>query len=148
MVPRHQAAQHADNKYVFTPTTDPHAAPEASHDALDGWFVNTLPDLNQSNPIVAQYLTQNMIWWIEKVGLDGLRIDTFPYVGATFWQQYLGTLTILYPHLTAIGEVTTEDPSVNAFYAGGRTLAGADTPPHHPLRLPHVDHAARRPHAR
>lgn len=58
-------AHHSDNKYVFPPITDPHAAPEASLDALDGWFVNLLPDLNQQNPVVAQYLTENMIWWIE-----------------------------------------------------------------------------------
>ena len=122
------AARHLDNQYAFPPITDPHAAPAAAHDALDGWFVNVLPDLNQQNPIVAQYLTQNMIWWIEQAGIDGLRIDTFPYVQRTFWQQYLTTLTTLYPRLTSIAEVTTGDPTVNAFFAGGRTLAGPDAP--------------------
>ncbi len=121
------AAHHADNKYAFGPITDPHAAPAASLDALDGWFVNILPDMNQQNPAVAQYLTQNMIWWIEQAGIDGLRIDTFPYVQRDFWQQYLSQLTALYPRLTSIAEVTTGDPSVNAFFAGGRTLDGVDT---------------------
>ena len=120
-------AHHLDNRFAFSPVTDPHAPPRAAEDALDGWFANVLADLNQANPAVRQYLTENMIWWIEEVGIDGLRIDTFPYVKRDFWQAYLGTLTALYPGLTAIGEVTTPDPTVNAFFAGGRTLLGADT---------------------
>lgn len=121
------AAQHTDNQYVFGPITDPHAPEAASLDALDGWFVNTLPDMNQQNPVVAQYLTQNMVWWIEEAGIDGLRIDTFPYVQRDFWQQYLSTLKTLYPGLTSIGEIGTGDPTVNAYFAGGRTLGGVDT---------------------
>ncbi len=120
-------AHHLENRYAFSPVTDPHAAPRAAEDALDGWFAGVLADLNQANPAVRQYLTENMAWWIEQVGIDGLRIDTFPYVQRDFWQAYLGTLTGLYPRLTAIGEVTTPDPTVNAFFVGGRTLLGADT---------------------
>ena len=120
-------AQHLDNQYHFQPSTDPHAPDQASHDALDGWFVNRLPDMNQQNPAVAQYETENMIWWIEEAGVDGLRIDTFPYVQREFWQSYLGTLKSLYPNLTAVGEVSDGDPTINAFYAGGRTLNGVDT---------------------
>ena len=121
------AARHRDNKYVYAPITDPHAPPEASLDALDGWFVNILPDMNQANPAVAQYLTENMIWWIEEAGIDGLRIDTFQYVQRDFWQSYLSTLTRLYPRLTSVGEISGPDPTITAYFAGGRTLAGADT---------------------
>jgi glycosidase len=121
------AAHHTVNEYVFGPVTDPHAASAASLDALDGWFVNLLPDLNQQNPVVAQYLTQNMIWWIEEAGVDGLRIDTFPYVQRAFWQTYLSTLEELYPRLTSIGEITATDPTVNAYFAGGRSPDGVDT---------------------
>ncbi len=121
------ASHHLDNQYVFNPVTDPHASTAASIDAENGWFVNMLPDLNQQDPVVAQYLTQNMVWWIEEAGIDGLRIDTFPYVQREFWQQYLSTLTSLYPRLTSIGEVSGSDPTVNAYFAGGRTLAGVDT---------------------
>ncbi len=121
------AAHHLDNRYDFPPVTDPHASVAASLDAEDGWFVNLLPDLNQQNAVVAEYLTENMIWWIEQAGIDGLRIDTFPYVQREFWQTYLSTLSTLYPRLTSIGEVTTGDPTVNAFFAGGRSLGGVDT---------------------
>ncbi len=121
------ATHHLDNQFAFAPVTDPHAPPRAVKDALDGWFANVLADLNQSNPAVRQYLTESMIWWIEQVGIDALRIDTFPYVQRDFWQSYLSTLASLYPRLTEIGEVTTPYPTVNAFFAGGRTLLGADT---------------------
>lgn len=120
-------AHHTENKYVFAPVTDPNAPAQAAHDALDGWFVNTLPDMNQQNPTVAQYELQNMIWWIEEGGVDGLRIDTFPYVQRDFWQTYLGTLKALYPNLTSVGEVSIGDATINAYFAGGRTLAGVDT---------------------
>ena len=121
------AAHHLDNRYAFAPVSDPHAASAASLDALDGWFANMLPDMNQDNPFVAQYLTQNMVWWIEEVGIDGLRIDTFPYVQRTFWQGYLGELSSLYPRLTEVGEVEDGDPTKVAFFAGNRLLAGVDT---------------------
>lgn len=120
-------AQHLDNEYNFVPISDPHAAPRAADDALDGWFANILADLNQANPAVQQYLTDNMIWWIEQVGIDGLRIDTFQYVQREFWQKYLATLNNLYPHLTEVGEITSPEPSVTAFYAGGRSVNGVDT---------------------
>ena len=105
--------------------------PTASLDALDGWFVNTLPDMNQQNPAVAQYLTQNMIWWIEEAGIDGLRIDTFPYVQRDFWQQYLADLITLYPHLTSIGEVSgsATPPSTPTSRAAARSPAPTPTSP-------------------
>ncbi len=121
------AARHRDNRYLFPPVTDPHAAPNMSDEALDGWFANILPDMNQGNPEVATYFTQNMIWWIEEVGLDGLRIDTFPYVPRAFWLSYLGELSRLYPRLAEVGEVEDGDPTIVSYFAGGRELAGVDT---------------------
>ena len=73
------------------------------------------------------YFTQNMIWWIEETGLDGLRIDTFPYVPRAFWHSYLGELARLYPRLTEVGEVEDGDPTIVSYFAGGRVLAGVDT---------------------
>jgi len=121
------AAQHIEATYDFGKITDPHLPANAAHSELDGWFANSLPDMNQQNPVVAQYELQNMIWWIEQSGLDALRIDTFPFVQRTFWQKYLSTLQTLYPHLNSVGEVCNEDPTIDAFFAGGRTLAGVDT---------------------
>ncbi len=120
-------AKHIESSADFDPITDPHASPQASADILDGWFLNILPDLNQENPIVAQYLLQNMLWWIEEAGVDALRIDTFPYSQRAFWQSYLGTLKQVFPHLNAVGEVSGADTTINAFFAGGRIMAGYDT---------------------
>lgn len=120
-------AKHVESQGSFDAITDMHAPQRSSNDALNGWFVNILPDMNQQNPAVAQYLTENMMWWVEKAGIDGLRIDTFPYVQRTFWQEYLLALTRVYPKLTEVGEVSGGDPTINAFFAGGRTLLGADT---------------------
>jgi neopullulanase len=44
----------------------------------DGWFVESMPDLNQRNPMLANYLIQNTVWWIEYADLSGLRVDTLP----------------------------------------------------------------------
>ena len=86
----------------------------------DGWFFGILPDLNTENPVVAKYLLQNTIWWVESAGLDGLRVDTFPYVSRSFWEQWHEGLRRIYPNLTTIGEVFHPDPTVTSFFAGGR----------------------------
>ena len=94
----------------------------------DGWFFGVLPDLNTENPIVATYLQQNAIWWAESSGLDGFRIDTFPYVPRIFWSRWHAALKRIYPRLTTIGEVYHPDPSVTSFFAGGeRRFDGVDS---------------------
>ena len=106
---------------------DPHATPDQSRDVTEGWFANVLPDLNQENPLVRQYLIQNVIWWIEQSGADGLRYDTFPYVGRAFWQSLDGELRVLYPRLTTVGEVFNGNPLVTSYFAGGVAHGGIDT---------------------
>ncbi len=69
---------------------------------------------------MAQYLLQNAIWWAEASGLDGYRIDTFPYVPRAFWSRWNAGLRRIYPRLTTIGEVFHPDPSVTSFFAGGQ----------------------------
>ena len=110
----------------FKGVTDPTASAARRRVLLDGWFANVLPDLNQDNPLVSQYLVQNAIWWIESAGLDGLRIDTFPYVPRSFWHDYNAELHGLYPHLSDVGEIFNSDPHVTSFFAGGRANLGSD----------------------
>ena len=94
----------------------------------DGWFFGVLPDLNTENPVVATYLQQNAIWWAESSGLDGFRIDTFPYVPRIFWARWHATLKRIYPRMTTIGEVYHPDPSVTSFFVGGeRRFDGVDS---------------------
>lgn len=120
-------AHHRRAQGDFKPLTDPHAPWLEQRDVTEGWFADILPDLNQEDATVARYLTQNAEWWIEETGADGLRLDTFPYVGREFWHGYLGEIHALYPHLTAVGEVFNPDATITSSFAGGVTRNGMDT---------------------
>ncbi len=106
--------------YRLPELADPHAPDSLRRNLTDGWFFGILPDLNTENPTVAQYLQQNILWWLESTGLDGLREDTFPYVSRKFWSDWHTKLHNLYPQLTSIGEVFHPDPTVTAFFVGGK----------------------------
>ena len=113
---------------LFEALVDPHMPEALRKNLTNGWFFNILPDLNTENPLVAEYLIQNAIWWAETSGLDGYRIDTFPYVPRVFWSQWHTSLRALYPRLSTVGEVFHPDPTVTSFYAGGRKgWDGVDT---------------------
>jgi glycosidase len=103
----------------FESLIDPHAPAWMKRNFAEGWFFGILPDLNTENPTVVQYLLQNSIWWAEASGLDGYRVDTFPYVGRKFWAEWHAGLRKLYPYLTTVGEVFHPDPSVTSFFTGG-----------------------------
>jgi glycosidase len=120
-------AQHREAQHDFYQLVDPHAPPEAWRNITDGWFTDKMPDLNQENPLVAQYLVQNALWWVETANLDGIRFDTFPYVDRAFWHQIDATLHSVYSHLTAVGEVFHGDPEVASYFAGGTAHRGIDT---------------------
>jgi glycosidase len=116
----------------FETLVDPHAPASLSRNLTDGWFFNVLPDLNTERPEVAEYLFQNSVWWAEGSGLDGFRLDTFPYAPRKFWADWEARLHQIYPYMTTIGEVFHPDPSVTSFFAGGqrrfdRTDSGLDT---------------------
>ncbi len=112
----------------FESLVDPHASIRMKRNLTEGWFFGILPDMNTENPVVEQYLLQNSIWWAETSGLDGYRIDTFPYVGRKFWANWHTGLRRLYPYLTTIGEVFHPDPTVTSFFVGGeRRYDGIDS---------------------
>jgi glycosidase len=113
------SAQSSTND-AFEALVDPHAPARFSKILTQGWFANVLPDLNTENPVVAQYILQNSIWWAETTGLDGYRLDTFPYVPRKFWATWHLALRRLYPSMTTIGEVFHPDPSVTSFFVGGQ----------------------------
>jgi glycosidase len=113
---------------LFEAIVDPHAPRRLWRNLTEGWFVDLLPDMNTENPVVAQYLLQNAIWWVESSGLDGFRVDTFPYVSRQFWARWHAGLRRIYPQLTTIGEVFHPDASVTSFFAGGqKRYDGIDT---------------------
>ncbi len=113
---------------LFEALVDPHAPARLWRNLTEGWFVDLLPDMNTENPVVAQYLLQNAIWWTESSGLDGFRVDTFPYVSREFWARWHAGLRRIYPRLTTIGEVFHSDASVTSFFVGGqKQYDGTDT---------------------
>jgi glycosidase len=130
------AAHHIAGETNFSALVDPHAPSRDREATLDGWFVNELPDMNTDSAAVAQYLRDNAVWWVEETGADGLRIDTFPYVGRPFWHDFTKELHELYPRLTEVGEVDSGDPAINSSFAGDVTRAGVDTGLYTPFDYP------------
>jgi neopullulanase len=129
-------ADHLKAETDFQALINPHAPERDKVGTLDGWFANTLPDMNTESPAVAQYLRQNAVWWIEETGADALRIDTFPYVNREFWHAFNGELKELFPHLTEVGEVFNGDPVITSSFADGVTRAGVDTELYTPFDFP------------
>jgi glycosidase len=119
--------QHLPVQHDFYQLVDPHAPPQAWRNIVDGWFTDSMPDMNQENPLVAQYLIQNALWWVETANLDGIRLDTFPYVDRAFWRDFHAALHGVFPHLTTVGEIFHSDPEVTSYFAGGSTHGGLDT---------------------
>lgn len=102
---------------------DPHGS-ESDRAALrDGWFVPTMPDLNQRNPLLSTYLIQNTLWWIEYAGLSGLRVDTWPYSDRTFLTEWTRRVLEEYPLLGIVGEAWHENPAMVAYWQRGTVRA-------------------------
>jgi glycosidase len=120
-------ANHTHSEGDFNNLIDPHAAKASWRQLTDGWFVDGMPDMNQENPLVSQYLIQNALWWVETAQIDAIRIDTFPYVGRAFWHDFHAALHQAYPRLTTVGEIFNRDPIVTSFFAGGREHMGIDS---------------------
>jgi glycosidase len=129
-------AHHFAAEGDFRAIPNPHSTPLARHAVTQGWFANTLPDLNQENPLVAQYLIQNAMWWVESASLDGLRLDTFPFVDRAFWQQFHSELHAVFPQLTTVGEIFNKNPVITSYFAGGVAHRGVDTGLYTPFDFP------------
>ena len=86
---------------------------------LDGWFVSTMPDLNQRNAFMAEYLIQNSIWWIETLNLSGIRQDTYPYAEKKFMKNWAGRIMKEYPKFNIVGEEWSYNPLRIAYWQDG-----------------------------
>ena len=100
--------------YKLTPVLDPYASEVDLHETVDGWFVPSMPDLNHRNPHVMQYLIQNSIWWIETVGIDGIRMDTYPYADREGMAKWMARLNDEYPNFNTVGETWVTEPAYTA----------------------------------
>ncbi|HEU0136462.1 MAG TPA: glycoside hydrolase family 13 protein [Flavobacterium sp.] len=112
----HQFPGYAQTNYRMTTQFDPNASEIDAKMCMDGWFVKSMPDLNQSSPLMLNYLTQNAIWWIEYADLDGFRVDTYSYndkIGIAKWTK---AITDEYPNFNIVGEVWMNDQAQMAYW--------------------------------
>ncbi|MGA0303378.1 MAG: alpha-amylase family glycosyl hydrolase [Schleiferiaceae bacterium] len=98
---------------------DPHGAEVDRKQFTDGWFVETMPDLNQRNEKLARYLIQNSIWWVEYLGLHGIRMDTWPYPDKQFLADWTKAILDEYPNFNIVGEEWVSDPSLISYWQAG-----------------------------
>lgn len=112
----HQFPGYANSNYRMTTQYDPNHAKIDKKYCVDGWFTSTMPDLNQSNPLVFNYLTQNAIWWIEYANLDGFRVDTYSYNDKEPIAHWTKTIMEEYPHFNIVGEVWLHDQAQIAYW--------------------------------
>ena len=109
--------------YKLAPVLDPYASEVDKKETVEGWFVSTMPDLNQNNPHVMNYLIQNSIWWIETVGIDGIRMDTYPYAFAGPMARWMKTIDEEYPNFNVVGETWFEEPPYTAAWQRDSKIA-------------------------
>ncbi len=117
--------EYLDGEYKITShrkatIQDPYVSQVDLEDFTDGWFVTTMPDLNQRNPYMSKYLIQNTIWWVEYAGLDGIRMDTYPYPDKDFMTDWTCDIMNEYPNLNIVGEEWHGNPSIVAHWQAGK----------------------------
>lgn len=115
--------KYVQTSYETSPQYDPYASDYDMKKAVDGWFVESMPDLNQRNHHVKRYLIQSSIWWIEYTGIDGIRQDTHPYADFDMMSQWCKEVTDEYPDFNIVGETWLGSNVGVAFWQKGSKLA-------------------------
>lgn len=104
------------SNYRMTTQYDPYASKIDKKECVQGWFDTTMPDINQSNPLVLKYITQNAIWWIEYANLDGLRVDTYSYNDKEAIAKWTKSIMDEYPNFNIVGEVWLHNQAQIAYW--------------------------------
>jgi len=117
----HQFSSFTRTSYRASTWMDPYAAKSDAEMMEKGWFDNTMPDLNQSNPLVETYLTQNSLWWIAFFGIDGIRMDTYPYPEKNMMSRWAKRMTDEFPGFFIVGEVWYQQEALTAYWALNKT---------------------------
>jgi len=118
----HQWPVYTQTTYKDQTVMDPYASPADSRKMLDGWFVPSMPDLNENNPYVQNFLTQNHIWWIEYAGVDGFRLDTYPYNDPGYMAKWAEDVRSEYPSLSIFGETLVNSVINQAYFTAANTV--------------------------
>jgi len=116
-----QWPQYTETHHARATVQDLYAAPSDRRRFTDGWFTQGMPDLNQRQPLLATYLTQMSLWWIEYAGLSGIRTDTYSYSDKDFLSQWSKRLMAEYPRLNIVGEERSPHPAIVAYWQRGKS---------------------------
>lgn len=114
------------SNYRTTAQFDSNVSEIDKKEALDGWFDSTMPDMNQANPLVLKYLTQNAIWWIEYAELGGMRVDTYPYNDKEGMAKWVKAITDEYPKFNVVGEAWMHSPAHISYWQKDSKIAEID----------------------
>lgn len=112
----HKWPEFTRSNYRSETLMDPHSSEIDKKYMGQGWFDNTMPDFNQTNPLVAKYLIQNSIWWIEYSGIDGIRMDTYQYADQKMMNNWILAVKAEYPNFSIVGECWMQRESHTAWF--------------------------------
>lgn len=135
--------KYTETTHRRTTVQDPYAAPADKTLFTGGWFVPTMPDLNQRNPHLANYLVQNSLWWIEYAGLSGVREDTYGYADEIFLSYWAKIIMEEYPNFNLVGEEWSGNPAIVAHWQKGKQNPSGHIP-HMPSMMDFPIHDALR----
>lgn len=107
----HQYPEFTRSNYRLSTVSDPYASEADLNLTTRGWFDTTMPDMNLGNELLKNYLIQNSIWWIEYAGLQGIRMDTYPYPDKEAMAEWVLRVKAEYPDFTIVGESWISEPS-------------------------------------
>jgi len=116
----HQFNEFTRTNYRASTCMDPYAAKYDADLMEKGWFDSTMPDLNQNNPLVETYLIQNSLWWIATFGIDGIRMDTYPYPEKNMMSRWAKRVTDEFPGFFIVGEVWYQQEALTAYWSYDR----------------------------
>ena len=109
-------ANYVQTNYELTPHVDPYGSQKDFDLMANGWFVPTMPDLNQQNPHVIRYLQQSSMWWVEYADIDGIRMDTYPYADYDAMSGWMKAINAEYPNFNVVGESWNIEPAYTAWW--------------------------------
>jgi len=119
----HQFPGYAQSNYRTSTQMDPNASKRDQKYCEEGWFVRSMPDLNQGNPLVLNYLIQNTIWWMEFTNLDALRVDTYSYNEKEGIAKWTKAIMDEYPKTSMVGEIWMHDQAQISYWQKDSPIA-------------------------
>lgn len=112
----HQFPEFTRSNYRGSVISDPYQSKYDANLMSNGWFDTTMPDVDQTNELFATYLIQNTLWWIEYAGIDGIRMDTYPYPDKTFMARWAKEVLEAYPSFNIVGEAWVNYVATTAYW--------------------------------